>query len=147
RQIRDNERLEFLGDRVLALVIAEELCRRFPDSEEGELAPRFNMLVRKETCADVARSLDLGTYLFLGGGEAGGGGREKTAILGDACEALIAAVYIDGGLEAAREFILRLWAPHFDGALRRAKDPKSTLQEWAQGRGLPAPHYREVSRT
>lgn len=144
---RDNERLEFLGDRVLALVIAEELCRRFPESAEGELAPRFNALVRKETCAEVARSLDLGSYLHLGGGEAAGGGRDKTAILGDACEAVIAAIYLDGGLAPARDFVLRFWADHFSGLAGRSKDPKSTLQEWAQGRRLAAPNYREVERS
>ncbi|WP_342641905.1 ribonuclease III [Rhodoligotrophos ferricapiens] len=143
----DNERLEFLGDRVLALIIAEELFKCFPASAEGELAPRLNALVRKETCADVARSLDLGRFLRLGSSEAAAGGRTKTAILGNAVEAVIAAIYLDGGIEAARAFISRYWRPHFDGISVMAKDRKSALQEWAQGRGLPAPVYREVART
>ncbi|WP_137388099.1 ribonuclease III [Rhodoligotrophos defluvii] len=143
----DNERLEFLGDRVLGLVVAEELLRRFPDSAEGELAPRFNALVRKETCAEVARSIELGRFLRLGSGEAAAGGRSKTAILGNACEAVIAAIYLDGGIGAARSFILERWQPHFDGIGAMHKDSKSALQEWAQGRGLPPPVYREKARS
>ncbi|WP_429515131.1 ribonuclease III [Rhodoligotrophos appendicifer] len=146
RKEGDYERLEFLGDRVLGLIIAEELLRRFPDSSEGDLAPRFNALVRREACADVARELDLGKFIKLGTGEASTGGRNKTAILGNVCEAVIAAIYLDGGLESARHFINRNWAKRFEAAENGAKDCKSSLQEWAQARGLPPPVYRETAR-
>lgn len=141
------ERLEFLGDRVLGLVIAHLLFTRFPDSREGALATRYNALVRKETCAAVAEAFDLGAYLQLSPGEASTGGRRKTAILGDACEALVAAVYLDGGFDAARDFIERHWLPFVDEVEKPRKDPKTMLQEWAQGRGLPAPRYRTDDRS
>ena len=103
------QRLEFLGDRVLALVISEMLIEEFPRAAEGELAQRLTALVRNEACAEVARTLDLGEAIRLGGGEAQSGGRRKAAILGDACEALIGAVYLDGGLEPARRFVVENW--------------------------------------
>lgn len=141
-----NERLEFLGDRVLGLVIAEWLLGAFPEAAEGQLAVRFNALVRKETCADVAQRIDLGKYLVLGPGEDRGGGREKAAILADACEAVIAALYLDGGLSAARGFIEVEWAPLLSEPVRRV-DAKTALQEWTQARGLGIPSYRAVGRS
>lgn len=143
----DNERLEFLGDRVLGLVIADMLVQRFPKSSEGQLAPRLNALVRKEACADVARDVDLGDVMIMSASEAQAGGREKEAILGDACEALIAAIYRDAGLDAARTFISRHWEPRLDDVKVPPRDPKTALQEWMQGRGLPPPKYRIVDRT
>lgn len=137
----DNQRLEFLGDRVLGLVIAEALMAGDRTADEGQLAPRFNALVRKETCADVARQTDLGAVLKLGKSEQVTGGRRKTALLGDAVEALIAAVYLDGGLDAARAMILRLWGERIAQVEPDARDPKTTLQEWAQARGMRPPVY------
>jgi ribonuclease-3 len=142
----DNQRLEFLGDRVLGLVVAEALMARDPDAPEGTLAPRFNALVRKEACADVARQVDLGAVLRLGRSEAMTGGRRKMALLGDGMEALIAAVYLDGGLEAARALVLRLWGARLDGVAEDARDPKTTLQEWAQARGMAPPAYAVAGR-
>lgn len=144
---RDNERLEFLGDRILALLAAQALMDHYPEAEEGGLAVRLNALVRKETCAKVAGQLGLGAYLILGETENQFGGREKPAILGDCCEAVIAAIYLDGGLEAARNFFESNWTSLVEGLHLVPKDAKTVLQEWSQGRGLPAPTYRLVSRT
>jgi ribonuclease III len=141
-----NQRLEFLGDRVLGLVIAEALLAQDPAAQEGELAPRLNALVRKETCAEVAASLDLGAALRMGRSEMLTGGRRKTALLGDAMEAVIAAVYLDGGLEAARRLILRSWGERIAGVGAVGRDAKTSLQEWAQARGLPPPVYRDLDR-
>nr|WP_325251552.1 ribonuclease III [Amylibacter sp.] len=143
----DNQRLEFLGDRVLGLVIAEALSDRDPTASEGLMAPRFNALVRKETCADIARDLDLGAALKMGRSEMISGGRRKQAILADAMEAVIAAVYRDAGFEVARSLILRLWDSRIDAAKEDARDAKTTLQEWAQARGMKPPQYIEVGRT
>lgn len=143
----DNERLEFLGDRVLGLVMAEALFVADTAASEGQLAPRFNALVRKETCADVARSIGLGDVLKLGRSEMLSGGRRKDALLGDAMEAVIAAVYLDGGFDAARALILRLWAGRIDGVAQDARDAKSALQEWAQARGMQPPAYIELDRS
>lgn len=143
----DNQRLEFLGDRVLGLVIAEELLARDPDAAEGVLAPRFNALVRKESCAEVAIGLAVGDVLKLGRSEQLSGGRRKTALLADAMEAVIAAVYLDAGFAAARTLVLRHWAGMLDAAPADARDPKTALQEWAQGRGLKPPTYAEVGRS
>jgi ribonuclease-3 len=142
----DNQRLEFLGDRVLGLVLAETLLAADPTAPEGLLAPRFNALVRKETCADVAREIGLGDVLKLGRSEMMTGGRRKQALLGDAMEAVIAAVYLDAGFEAARDLILRLWGARIGAVADDARDAKTSLQEWAQARGLPPPQYIEVSR-
>ena len=144
---RSYQRLEFLGDRVLGLVVADMLYRRFPKANEGELSRTLNTLVRKETCAVIARQLKLGPELILGDSEARTGGAEKEAILGDVTEAIIGAIYLDGGLEEARTFI----ETHFkefigDGQTHRA-DAKTTLQEWAQARGLEPPNYELVERT
>lgn len=141
-----NERLEFLGDRVLSLVVADLLILRFPDESEGELARRHAALVRAETLAEVARAIDLGARLTLADSEEATGGREKPAILADACEAIIGAIYRDGGLEAARAFVERHWVPRIEHDPTPPRDPKTTLQEWAQGRGLPLPSYREIGR-
>jgi len=142
----DNERLEFLGDRVLALAIAELLVEMDPDATEGELARRFNRLVRREACARVARNLALGAVLILSASEADSGGRDKDTILADACEALLGATFVEAGFDVARDVVRRLWMPLIDSAPRAAVDPKSALQEWAQGQGLPLPEYVEISR-
>ncbi|EKE44080.1 Ribonuclease III [Oceaniovalibus guishaninsula JLT2003] len=142
----DNQRLEFLGDRVLGLVMAEALLAADPDAAEGVLAPRFNALVRKETCADVARQAGLGDVLRLGRSEMMSGGRRKEALLGDAMEAVIAAVYLDAGFEAARAVILRLWGDRIATVEPDARDAKTALQEWAQARGQTPPAYVEVAR-
>ncbi|MCP8882524.1 ribonuclease III [Devosia sp. XJ19-1] len=144
---RSYQRLEFLGDRVLGLVVADMLYQRYPKSNEGELSRLLNTLVRKETCADIARQLDLGSEMILGESEARSGGADKDAILGDATEAIIGAIYLDGGLEPARNFIERLFEEFLvDGQASRA-DAKTTLQEWAQARGLEPPDYMLVERT
>ena len=142
----DNQRLEFLGDRVLGLVMAEALLALDTGATEGQLAPRFNALVRKETCADVAREIDLGAVLRLGRSEMLSGGRRKKALLGDAIEAVIAAVYLDAGFEAAKELILRLWGSRINNVDDDARDAKTALQEWAQARGQQPPNYDEVRR-
>jgi ribonuclease-3 len=142
----DNQRLEFLGDRVLGLVMAEALLAEDTSATEGQLAPRFNALVRKETCADVAREIDLGAALKLGRSEMLSGGRRKQALLGDALEAVIAAVYLDAGFDAAKQLVLRLWGDRIGTVKEDARDAKTALQEWAQARGMPPPTYVEVSR-
>ena len=143
----DNQRLEFLGDRVLGLTMAEAVLEHDRSAAEGTLAPRFNALVRKETCADVAREIDLGAVLKIGRSEMMSGGRRKKALLGDAMEAVIAAVYLDAGFEAARDLILRLWAARIEAVDADARDAKTALQEWAQARGLTPPAYVETART
>lgn len=142
----DNQRLEFLGDRVLGLVMCEALLEADKQASEGQLAPRFNALVRKEACADVARQIDLGAVLKLGRSEMISGGRRKNALLGDAMEAVIAAVYRDGGFAAAKDLVLRLWGNRIHEVEEDARDAKTALQEWAQARKLPPPVYREVAR-
>lgn len=143
----DNQRLEFLGDRVLGLVMAEALLANDRNATEGQLAPRYNALVRKEACADVARQIDLGDVLKLGRSEMISGGRRKLALLGDAMEAVIAAVYLDAGFDAARAMILRLWGDRIGAVEEDARDAKTALQEWAQARGLPPPKYVELQRS
>lgn len=142
----DNQRLEFLGDRVLGLVMAEALLAADTGATEGQLAPRFNALVRKETCAAVARDVGLGDVLKLGRSEMMSGGRRKEALLGDAMEAVIAAVYLDAGFEAARALVLQLWGPRIGKVEADARDAKTALQEWAQARGMTPPSYVETSR-
>ena len=141
------QRHEFLGDRVLALVVAEMLFTSYPREEEGDLARRLNQLVRRETCAEVATDLDLGSALRLGTGERQSGGRRKEAILGDVAEAVIAAIYLDGGFDVARDFVLRNWKPRMDNLTGPLRDPKTLLQEWAQGRGQGLPAYAIVDRS
>jgi len=142
----DNQRLEFLGDRVLGLVMAEALLASDEQATEGQLAPRFNALVRKETCADVAREIDLGAVLRLGRSEMLSGGRRKQALLGDGIEAVIAAIYLDSGFEEAKSVILKLWGARIHDVEEDARDPKTALQEWAQARGLKPPRYEEIKR-
>lgn len=144
---RSYQRLEFLGDRVLGLVVADMLYRRLPKANEGELSRSLNTLVRKETCAAIARELDLGSELNLGESEARTGGAKKEAILGDVAEAVIGAIYCDGGLGRAFEVVERLFGEHISQAGTERADAKTTLQEWAQGRGLEPPLYVEVERT
>ena len=141
-----NQRLEFLGDRVLGLVVAEVLLAEDAAAAEGELAPRLNALVRKETCAAVAQEVELGAALRMGRSEMLSGGRRKQALLGDAMEAVIAAVYLDAGLEAARALVLRLWGDRIAGARRQALDAKTAVQEWAQARGMAPPEYVDLAR-
>lgn len=144
---RSYQRLEFLGDRVLGLVVADMLYRRYPLSNEGDLSRSLNTLVRKETCAEIARQLELGGEMVLGDSEARSGGAGKDAILGDVAEAVIGAIYLDGGLDPAYHFVERLFGAFLsDGQAGRA-DAKTTLQEWAQARGLEPPSYIQVART
>lgn len=143
---QSNERLEFLGDRVLGLLTAEALIARFPGEAEGALAPRLNALVRRESLAEIAETLDLGAYLRLARSEAQTGGRKKTALLADAMEAVIAAVYLDGGLDAARAVYEPHWGPRLDQQVDAPIDAKTALQEWAQARGLQPPSYSLVER-
>ena len=143
----DNQRLEFLGDRVLGLVISETLLKADKGASEGLLAPRYNALVRKEACAAVAREIGLGDVLKLGRSEMMSGGRRKEALLGDAMEAVIAAVYLDAGLDAARDVILRHWATRIASVKADARDAKTALQEWAQARGMTPPRYEQRART
>lgn len=142
-----NQRLEFLGDRVLGLAVAEWLMREFPAAEEGELAVRYNALVRKEACAEIAERIGLGPHLLLGPGEERAGGREKAAILADACEAVIAALYLDGGLAAATKFIAAEWVHLVNAPARLRNDAKTALQEWTQGHGRGVPVYKEIGRS
>ncbi|MCD7060774.1 ribonuclease III [Pelagibacterium xiamenense] len=141
------QRLEFLGDRVLGLVVADLLSRRLPKANEGELSRTLNSMVRKETCAKVARELDLGAFVRLGESEARTGGADKDAILGDVCEALIGAIYADGGLDPAYAFVETMFGGDLDVAQARRADAKTALQEWAQGQGLEPPRYTEVGRS
>jgi len=141
------QRLEFLGDHVLGLVVSDMLFRAFPKADEGEMSRRLADLVRKEACADVARAIELGEAIRLGASEANAGGRSRTAILADVCEALIGAIFVDGGYPAASALIERLWSARMRTPARPLRDSKTALQEWAQARGLPTPAYREVERT
>jgi ribonuclease III len=141
------QRLEFLGDHVLGLVISDMLYRAFPRADEGELSRRLADLVRKETCADIARSIDLGAALRLGSSEANAGARTRPAILADVCESMIGAVYLDGGYKAAEDLVERLWQVRLSAKAQPVRDPKTVLQEWAQARGLPTPIYREEARS
>jgi ribonuclease-3 len=141
------QRLEFLGDHVLGLVVSDMLFRAFPKADEGEMSRRLADLVRKEACADVALSIDLGTAIRLGASESNAGGRSRAAILADVCEALVGAVFVDGGYDAAAGLITRLWDERMRTPARPLRDAKTQLQEWAQARGLPTPAYREVERT
>ena len=143
----DNQRLEFIGDRVLGLIVAEAIAKQDPKASEGKLAPRFNALVRKETCSGVAQEIDLGLVLKLGRSEMITGGRRKNAVLGDAMEALLAAVYLDGGFLAAKDIILRLWEKRISDVELDARDSKTRLQEWAQARQLEPPVYTLIDRS
>lgn len=142
----DNERLEFLGDRVLGLAIAELLVAALPEATEGQLARHYNRLVRGGTCAAVARDIGLGQHVILSESEAESGGRDKDTILADAIEALLGAAFLEGGFDAGRQVVSKLWAPYVEDIPAVTADAKSLLQEWAQGQGLPLPEYVEVAR-
>lgn len=147
REVRHNERLEFLGDRVLNLCAAERLMALDPDSREGEMSRRLASLVNYHACARAAERAGLPAAIRLSASASKVGARKSDAVLGDACEALIAALYIDGGLETARAFFERFWAEEFANLdAPRSKDPKTQLQEWAQGLALPLPAYSVVER-
>src|ERR1700721_1708457 len=141
------QRLEFLGDRVLGVVIASRLYQAFPKASEGELSMRFAKLVRRETCAEIAAQWDVGPHVTLGLGEARGGGRKKQAILADVCESLIGAVLADGGFAAAEALVLNAWGDRITAEAEPARDPKTAVQEWAQSRALAPPRYEEVERS
>ena len=141
-RLQSNERLEFLGDRVLGLSLAGLLIESFADEDEGNLGYRFSALARAESLVRVAENIGLGPYLILSEGEEGGGERDNPGILADAMEAVIAALYLDGGLEAAAAFIEGQWRPLMAENPVPPKDAKTKLQEWAQGQGLPLPEYR-----
>lgn len=142
----DNERLEFLGDRVLGLAISALLINAYPGAREGDLARRLNRLVRRKMCAEVATELGLGKFLILSAGEERSGGRRKSTILGNAMEALLGAIFLDGGYDQAAKIIVTLWKPKLLDAGEVQLDAKTALQEWAQGRGLPLPVYKTVDR-
>lgn len=140
------QRLEFLGDRVLALVIADALSDRFPVADEGELARRLNHLVRAETCAAVAKQIGLDRYVRTDDLDVTKPTRAARAVLADVCEAVIAALYTDGGMEPAKRFILTHWQSFMDEEDAGRRDPKTALQEWAHTRQKPTPTYRETGR-
>ncbi|MAI89673.1 ribonuclease III [Ponticaulis sp.] len=140
------ERLEFLGDRVLGLTIADLLFRKFEGEPEGGLAPRLNALVNRDACASVSLKMELDACLILDTAEEKAGGREKVSILADICEALLGAVYLDGGMKPAVAIIEQYWAPLIKTVGKRPKDPKSALQEWAQAEGYPTPTYEIVGQ-
>jgi ribonuclease-3 len=141
------QRLEFLGDHVLGLVVSDMLYHAYPNADEGELSKRLAELVRKESCADVAKSLGLLDDIKLGSVGSSADARLRKSILGDICEAVIGAIFLDGGHAAADEFVKRNWTERMHKPRRPLRDPKTVLQEWAQGKGLPTPVYREVERT
>ena len=144
----DNERFEFIGDRVLGLAIVEILHVAHPTESEGDMARRYNVLVRGETCAQVSRNIGLGEHLILSTNESDNGGRAKEGILADVIEAVLGAVFLDGGYKKAADVIRRIWvADQGTQPASVAADPKSALQEWAQGRGLPLPRYTSLGRT
>lgn len=142
---RSYQRLEFLGDRVLGLVIAHLLIERFPDDGEGALTHRLGELVKKDALVRIAAEIGLGRWLQVAAREFGQAGSPKPAMLADCCEALIGALYLDGGLEPARAFVARHWRPLVEAVELAPRDAKMALQEWAQGRGLERPVYEVVA--
>ncbi len=147
RRAESYQRLEFLGDRVLGLAVAAMLFENFPEAEEGELSRRLAALVRKDSCADVARDWGAGEFLRLGEGEVSSGGKKKSALLGDICESILGAVYLDGGYGAAQALVVRFFGEKMRNPSRPLRDPKTMLQEWAQARGLTPPVYRLAGRS
>lgn len=145
--LASNQRLEFLGDRVLGLVIAERLFTRRRTEREGDLAPRLNRLVNKKACADAMKHVGLGKFVIMSTHEIAMGGRERESTLGDLCESVIAALYLDSGITKARKFIEQAFAPQFTEMATSAKDAKTHLQEWAQASGKGLPHYRMIDRS
>ncbi len=146
RRDESYQRLEFLGDRVLGLAVSAMLYRTFPAADEGEMSRRLAELVRRESCAEVAAEWNIASFVRLGESEGQAGGATQIAILADVCEALVGAVFLDAGFEAAGGVVERAWGPHLLKPRRPLRDAKTALQEWAQGRGLAAPLYREVKR-
>lgn len=146
---KHNERLEFLGDAVLSFIVSSELYTRFPALDEGRLSRLRASLVKGDTLAELARGLDLGEYLQLGSGELKSGGFRRASILADALEAVLGAIYLDGGIDAARRVVLTLYGDNLDNVSPglNLKDPKTRLQEYLQSRRLPLPHYEVVSVT
>ncbi|MEZ0212671.1 MAG: ribonuclease III [Xanthobacteraceae bacterium] len=143
---RSYQRLEFLGDHVLGLVVSDMLFQAFPDGDEGDLSRRLAELVCEEACAEVALEMGVAPYIRLGSGEAKAGGRKRQPILADIAESVLAAVYLDGGFPAAQALVERFWRPRIAAARHAQRDPKTALQEWAQARGLPTPVYKLVER-
>jgi ribonuclease-3 len=141
KKVGDNERLEFLGDRVLNLIVAEHILQQMPEATEGELSKRMAQLVNYHACAEAARAAGLAPALRVDASATKVGARNNNRVLGDACEALIAALFREGGLDAARRFIMTFWAEAFAHLDAPVKDPKTMLQEWAMARGLPLPDY------
>ncbi|MEK9725740.1 MAG: ribonuclease III [Rhodospirillaceae bacterium] len=146
-RLQSNERLEFLGDRVLGLVVARMLYAAFPDEPEGDLGYRFTALARRESLARVAAEIELGDFITMSDGERETGGAEKDGLLANACEALIAALYLDGSLAAAEAFVERYWTPLLAEDHRPRKDAKTALQEWAQANGHALPRYETVDQS
>lgn len=146
-RVRSYQRLEFLGDHVLGSVVSHMLYEAFPGAEEGELSRRLAELVREEACAEVAADMNLGPFIRLGPGEAHSGTHKRRAILADVTESVVAAVFLDGGYEAANALVERYWRQRLEAPRRPLRDAKTVLQEWAQARGLPPPTYREVARS
>ena len=147
KKTRSNERLEFIGDRVVGLVIAEWLIERFPQEQEGALGRRHAQLVSRPTLAEIAECAGLGATLALGASEERAGVAQLANVLADALEAMIGATYLDGGIEPVRRFIRGAWARALDDMVEPPTDPKTALQEWLMARGLPLPAYRVVSRS
>ena len=141
------ERLEFLGDRVLGMVIARALYKRYPKEPEGSLSKRYNALVDRETCAENGREIGVPALVRLGKQAREDGASQSENVVGDVVEALIGALFLDGGVEAAERFILKLWEPDLAVQRRAPQHPKSALQELAAAKGIKAPHYEVVSRT
>jgi len=141
KSLTSYERLEFLGDRVLGLVMAEYVFKKFPKESEGVLSRRHANLVRRETLVKVAQAIHLNRYVHLTPAEQRTGGRKKPSVLANCCEAIIGALYIDAGLEIASHFIIKYWTPLIEDSDTSLKDAKSILQEWAQGQGKPIPTY------
>ncbi|OUR75668.1 ribonuclease III [Alphaproteobacteria bacterium 46_93_T64] len=144
---KDNDRLEFLGDRVLGIIISEELFRRYNTAEAGQLSRRYNAQVQKETLADIAQKMGLPRYIQMSSDLRASGGAKNPAMLEDCVEALIAALYLDGGMPAAKKFIKKHWWARFDAENAAHKDSKSALQEWAAKKGVAPPVYTVLEET
>ena len=143
---KNNERLEFLGDSIFGAIVADYFYLMLSSASEGELSRMRSRVVRRESLADVARKINLGPYLLLGSGEIKVGSRDRDSILADSLEALIGAIYLDGGFANAHQFVLHWFSENMENAIRAraVKDAKTTLQEWLQGRGKPLPNYQLV---
>jgi ribonuclease-3 len=145
-RLQSNERLEFLGDRVLGLVLAQMLLKEFPNETEGEIAYRFSALARSESLTRIAKLIDIASNIHLDRGAEETGSRKNPSILADCCEAIIAAIYLDGGYESAERFINQYWQPLISENQAPPKDSKTLLQEWSQGQGLELPIYTVVDK-